>query len=89
MNRVTLAAVLIAVLLGLGAGNLWWGRPAARMDTELREVRSSADQLGQQVETLRATNQRLQAELAAVQRDLASARDMNARLNQLISQGRK
>jgi hypothetical protein len=89
MKLVTVAIVLVAAVLGVFVGHLWWGRPAAQLDTELRETRSQADKLGQEVEALRVSNKQLKEQLSTAQQELGTARDMNMRLHKVISENRK
>ena len=82
MKPVTVAVVIVAMLCGVLAGHLWWGRPDASLESELRDARASADRLAQDVQMLRADHQKLKARLD-------SERTMNQRLNEVIAEGRK
>ncbi|MGH3118139.1 MAG: hypothetical protein ACRDQ2_13705 [Gaiellales bacterium] len=89
MNRLVIVSALVAAIVGLSAGFLWWGRPTARLQTELSGAQTSADQLTQQVDELRRKNQGLTTQLETVQRDLGREREMNSRLHLLVSEGKK
>lgn len=96
MNRLLVASVAGAVLVGILVGFLWWGLPTGRLQTELRDARSTVDRLGQQLDELRAENERLQARLKAEQgrlkateSDLRREKETTARLQLLISEGKK
>jgi hypothetical protein len=82
MKPITIAVVIVAMLVGVLAGHLWWGRPDVSLEGQLRDARASADQFGQEVQTLRADYQKLKAQLD-------NERTMNQRLHQVIAEGRK
>jgi hypothetical protein len=86
----------VAVLVGALAGFLWWGLPAGRIESELRDARTSADSLAQQLHESRAENQRLEAQAKgekaradAAERELRREKELNSRLHMLISKGKK
>lgn len=89
MKILIAVIVLAAAVLGVVAGHLWSSRPAARLDTQLRETRSQADKLGAEVEALRVSNKQLKEQLATAQQELGTARDMNTQLHRVISENKK
>jgi chromosome segregation ATPase len=96
MSRSMIAVVLVAVMVGVLGGFVWWGVPTGRLKTDLQEVRASADRLSQQMDDLRKHNQELAAQLnlqktrlETTERDLRVEREMNSRLHLLVSQGKK
>jgi septal ring factor EnvC (AmiA/AmiB activator) len=91
-----ISAVLVAVIVGLLAGFLWWGIPTGRLETELQDARAGAARLSQQLDDLQKRDRDLAAELKAqktrletTERDLRVEKDMNSRLHLLVSQGKK
>jgi hypothetical protein len=96
MNRVTLIAAAVAILIGALAGYLWWGLPAGRLQSETREARTTADRVTGEVAELRAQSERLESRLKAetarreaTEEDLRREKEMNTRLQHLISRGKK
>lgn len=96
MNRLGIIVGVVAILVGVLAGSLWWGLPTTRLRTELQDVRARADQLEQQLGELRSDNQRLETRLKAersrletAERELRREKEVTARLQTLVSQGRK
>jgi septal ring factor EnvC (AmiA/AmiB activator) len=96
MNRPVIISAVAAVLVGLLVGFLWWGLPTGRLQTELRTSQSGAERLGQQLEEARAQGQRLEEQLKAektqreaMEAELRREKERSARLQTLISQGRK
>jgi hypothetical protein len=84
------AIVLLAVFW------FWPATQSARLGRELQDARSELARLGQQVEQLRSENQRVETLLAqerargdAASADLRRVNEMNARLQALLSEGRK
>jgi len=96
MSRSLVVVTLVAVVLGVLVGFLWWGVPTRRIQDELAQVRASADRLSQQMEALQQRERDLSAQLAlqkthleTAERDLKAEREMNSRLHLLVSQGKK
>lgn len=96
MNRLVVIVAVVAVLVGALAGYLWWGLPTTNLQNELRDVRTKADRLDQQLAELRADHQRLEGQLKATQsrletseQELRGEKEMNARLQTLVSRGKK
>ncbi len=96
MNRSPVALVIVAALVGLLGGFLWWGVPTGRLQRELQDVRASAGRLSQQMDDLRSRDQQLEAQLQTqktrletTERDLRVEKEMNSRLHLLVSRGKK
>jgi uncharacterized protein HemX len=96
MNRIVFIVAVVAVVVGALAGYLWWGLPTTSLQNELRDVRVKADRLDQQLAELRADQQRLEGQLKAAQsrleaseQELRGEKEMNARLQMLVSRGKK
>ena len=92
------------ILMGSGLGAIvlvavFWFWPAAhpaRLQRELDEVRAQAGRLVRQVEELRTENTRVERALAderarvdVTAADLRREKEMNARLQLIVSEGRK
>jgi predicted nucleic acid-binding Zn-ribbon protein len=96
MNRPLVITAVVAVLIGLLAGFLWWGIPTNRLQAELSGSQANAVRLGREVDEARAERQRLEEQLkaekaqhAADEAELRRERERSARLQGLISEGRK
>ena len=96
MNRLAIVLGVVALVIGLSAGYVWWGMRTASLQTDLRNATTRADRLEQQLGELRSSNQRLEAQLKteeskleALDRDLREQKELNSRLQMLISQGKK
>lgn len=96
MSRLVIAIALIGVLVGALGGFVWWGLPATRMRAELRDARTSAEQLAGEAGEALAQNQRLQTQLRSVQtqlqgveNDLRHEKAISSRLHLLVSEGKK
>ena len=96
MNKLVVSASVVAALLGVLSGFLWWGMPTHRLETELRDARANADRLGQQVDELRSQGQQLEARLEAekaraqdAEKALRSEKEISSRLHLLVSKQKK
>ena len=96
MSRLTLGTGVVAVVVGVLLGFLWWGAPSGRLQGRLQEAQANAVRLGQQVDDLRAQNERVEVQLKAerarlltTEDDLRREKEMNSRLHVLVSQGKK
>lgn len=81
MTRMVAIAVG-AVLVGVLAGFLWWGTAANRMRDEVRALQN------QQADA-DAALKGVQAKLKKTEEELQSERERRARLELVLSQGRK
>jgi type II secretory pathway component PulM len=79
--RLTIIAAVVAILIGFGAGYLWWGEPARRATDERQRIASELeamkDRQAQQAEEVRKLKEELSAE-----------RDRRQKLEEVISQGK-
>jgi hypothetical protein len=78
MTRM-IAIAVGALLVGVLAGFLWWGTTANRLRDEIRALQN------QQVEA----DAQFKAKLKKTEEELQSERERRARLELVISQGRK
>jgi hypothetical protein len=85
MSRFVVVTTLVALLVGVLVGFLWWGMPVRWLQSELGEARTRAER----VDELQAEAQQLEAQLKAAEADLGREREMNARLQAIVSQGKK
>ncbi len=96
MNRLIAIVAVVGLLVGILVGFLWWGMPTQRLQGELGETRKRVEALEKeldesQVQTRAAQAQvkSMQARLDAMEKDLRIAREQRARLEQMVSHGRK
>ena len=89
MNRPVAVGALVALLVGLLAGFLWWGMSERHLQAELDDARSRAGRLEQQLQDVQTKTQQLQARLKTMQDDLDREKELNSRLNELVSRGKK
>jgi hypothetical protein len=96
MGRLTVGTGIVAVVIGLIVGFLWWGAPSGRLQSRLRDEQANAARLGQEVDGLRTQNEQMGAQLKAeraraqaAEDDLRREKEVNARLHGLVSQGKK
>lgn len=89
MNRPVAVSALVALLVGVLAGFLWWGMPERRLEAELSDARNRAGRLEQQLGELQTKTQQLQAQLKTIEEDLGREKAMNSKLQELVSQGKK
>lgn len=85
MTRITMIAGIAGLLVGVLVGFLWWGTAGRRLQAELQSLK------GQQVAAEVAHEQlkSVQAQLKRTQDELASERERRARLEVIVSEGRK
>jgi uncharacterized protein HemX len=77
--RLAIVAVIVALLVGLGAGYLMWGERALRAtDEERMRQAQQADSLQKQAE-----------EVQKLKEELASERERRQRLEEVIRRGRQ
>lgn len=96
MNRPIAIGVIVGLLVGLLAGFLWWGLSPQRLQSDLSEARKRVDALEKQVGEAQAQTgaaqaevKSLQARLEAMEKDLRVTREQRARLEGMVSKGRK
>ena len=89
MNRLVVGTALVAVLVGVLGGYVWWGVPARRAQSELRDTRSAAERVGQEASELRTQLIRERSRRQVVEDDLRTVKEMNSRLHLLVSDGKK
>lgn len=95
MNRPGIIVGIVALIIGLLAGYLWWGTPLQRQQSELADTRARVEVLEAQAAERRTDPARpdvvkaQQAQIRELEQDLAVERQMRGRLELLISQGKK
>lgn len=96
MNRPQIIVAVVALLIGALAGFLWWGLPTERLQGELGQARERAGGLERQIDEARAQARGVAEQLKAaqdrlgqVEGELRTTKEMNARLQRLVSQGTK
>lgn len=89
MNRLAAVTALVALLVGVLAGFLWWGIPTRRLATELTDTQSRADRLERELGELRGRLKTEASRLETAEKDLSREKAMNQRLQLLVSQGKK
>ena len=96
MNRLAVVIGVVALVIGLSAGYVWRGMSTTSPNPDLGNATARADRLEQQLGELRSDNQRLDAQLKAeksrlesLERDLRDQKELNSRLQMVISQGKK
>lgn len=77
-----IAIAVVAGLIGLLVGFLWWGTAARRMQEDLRALQS------QQADAQLAREE-LKTKLKKTEDELQSERERRSRLEVIVSQGRK
>lgn len=95
MNRVVIGSSVAAVILA-GVLGLWHWLPSSRLQRQLQDTQTHAVRLGQQVDELRAQNDRIEAQLSAerarvqaAEGDLRREKEISAQLHLLVSSGKK
>ena len=80
--RLTVIATVIALLVGLGSGYLWWGERARRATEERQRI-------GSELDAVKDRQSQQTEELRKLKEELAAERDRRQRLEDVISQGKK
>ena len=96
MNRATIGVAVVALVLGSVLGYLGSGLWSGSRQNEVKDALEKSARFERQANDLRAENDRTAAELKAEQAraqtlaaDLQREKEMNTRLNALMSQGKK
>jgi cell division protein FtsB len=96
MNRSMTIAAVLALLVGILGGFLYWGLPERRLQTDLRQAQERPATLERELEESRRQTTRLETELRNLQgrlkeleTDLAREREQRGRLEALLSRGQK
>ncbi|PYN79309.1 MAG: hypothetical protein DMD96_17470 [Candidatus Rokuibacteriota bacterium] len=84
MTRVITIAV-VAGLVGVLVGFLWWGTAARRMQEDLRALQSERAA----AEAAREELKGVQTKLKKTEEELQSERERRSRLEAIVSEGRK
>lgn len=96
MTRLTLIVGVVAILVGALAGVLGSGLWSGRVRRQLADSEAGVERLRREVDELRTQNERMDKELRGQQtraqlteEDLRREKELNARLQLLVSEGRK
>jgi septal ring factor EnvC (AmiA/AmiB activator) len=96
MTRGIVAAAIVALVVGILGGFLFWGLRARSLQAELRQAQERPAALEREVDEARVQVARLEAELQSfrarlkeLEEDLAREREQRSRLEDLISRGKK
>ncbi len=79
MNRLSAIVAVVGLLVGALAGYLWWGVPAQR---QLNEAQT-------QILVVQSELRTTQAKLKGLEEELRMERDRRAKLEEIVTQGRK
>ena len=96
MNRAMTIAAVLALLVGVLGGFLYWGLPEQRLRRDLRQAQERPATLERELDESRKQTTRLETELRNLQgrlkeleTDLAREREQRGRLDALLSRGKK
>ena len=96
MNRLAVVGAIVGILIGVLVGFLWWGMPPRGAPADLDAARKRADGLERELDTARTNARGLEAKLKETQdrlteaeKDLASVKAMNLKLQRLVGRGKK
>lgn len=94
MGRIATIIGLVAALIGLTAGYLWWGVPLRGTQAELADTRTRLEDLERRQQagpTARPDESAkpLQQRIEALEKDLEQERAMRSRLESVVSAGKK
>jgi hypothetical protein len=85
MGKAVVAAAVGGVILGLLVGILWWQRPLQRSREDLRALQGQQAAAEVAREALKAAQDRLKQ----IEEELRLEKERRARLEAIVSQGRK
>lgn len=96
MNRVMTIAAVVALLVGVLGGFLYWGLPTRRLQADLRQAQERPAALERELDESRRQATKVEAELRTLQGrlkeaegDLAREREQRGKLEALLSRGQK
>jgi|GEM_PF-2260163 len=95
MGRVAGIVGLVALLIGLGAGYLWWGQSVEQARRVADEARARAETAERELAGAKTATARpdevagLRSRIEALEAELERERQMRMRLEAVVSQGRK
>ncbi len=95
MGRVAAIVGIVALLIGLSVGYLWWGRPLERARDAAVDARGRVEALEREAAAAKTSTARpdevagLRERIAALEAELEQERQMRLRLEAVVSQGRK
>jgi hypothetical protein len=80
--RLTIIASVVAILIGLGAGYVWWGERA-------RQATDERQRTGRELDAMRDRQAQQAEEVRKLKEELAAERDRRQKLEEVISQAKK
>ncbi len=95
MGRLAAIVGVVALVIGLGVGYLWWGRAVEQARQSATEARERVETLERESAAARTSTARpdeaasLRARVQALESELEQERQMRHRLETQISQGKK
>ena len=96
MNRMIAVTAVVGLLIGVLAGFLWWGMPAERVQSELREAQKRVNELERPLAESQAQSRKVETELKTLEtrlktteEDMRAERDRRSKLEMILSKGRK
>lgn len=92
MGRIAAIVGVVALVIGLAVGYLWWGRSLERARQSADEARARIEALERDAKTPTARPDEiagLRARLQALEAELEQERQMRMRLEAVVSQGKK
>lgn len=95
MGRIAAIVGIVALVIGLGAGYLWWGRSVERARQTADEARARVETLEREAAAAKTPTARpdeiadLRARVQALEAELEQERQIRHRLEAVVSQGRK
>ena len=95
MGRIVAIIGVVAVLIGLGAGYVWWGQPLNSAQRAVNEARARVEALERDAAAAKTVTARpdevagLRARVEALEAELERERQMRLRLEAVVSQGKK
>lgn len=87
--RKVVPLAVACVLLGVLGGYLWWGREPQTLVGDLREVRASLSSESARSREFETKLEQAESELKQLEDELEFERQQRAKLEDLISEGRK
>ncbi|MGH7391929.1 MAG: hypothetical protein ACREM3_21095 [Candidatus Rokuibacteriota bacterium] len=95
MGRIVAIIGAVALLVGLGAGYLWWGRPLDGAQRAADDAKARVEALERDAAAAKTATARpdevtgLRARVEALEAELERERQMRLRLESVVSQGKK
>ena len=88
-GRKSIVVAIVAILVGLLIGWLYWGSGSRTLQDELARARAQAEQAGRQEQALAAKVAQLEGELQGLQAELGREKAAREALEARLARGRK